>query len=346
MPHAALSATRLPPLRGFDAEFRDLDHYIRVITERIWEGRQIEAIRQWYGDPCPVLTPGGLTTRIDDVISGTLLTLQQFPDRRLLAEDVVPYAADDGHWWLSSHRIISTMTHQGEGPFGVPRPADPTRRPIQVRTVADCVCHGNRIVHEWLVRDQGAIARQIGTTPRALARRWLDAREGAPPVPRPDAPPPAAWRDPMQDDAAHPAAQLLAALYRGLWSGGDAAVGAAVRSACDEAIDWRGPGNDQRYGHLEVQAFWSAWTAAFPGAQLTIDSLLEHRREGRLPVVAMRWRLQGRHHGDGLFGAASGRPVDVLGITHAEVLQGRVLREWVLLDEVSLWMQLLPPSQP
>ena len=27
-------------MHGFDAEFRDLDHYIRVITDRIWEGRR------------------------------------------------------------------------------------------------------------------------------------------------------------------------------------------------------------------------------------------------------------------------------------------------------------------
>ena len=25
-------------MKGFDAEFLNLDHYIRVITERIWEG--------------------------------------------------------------------------------------------------------------------------------------------------------------------------------------------------------------------------------------------------------------------------------------------------------------------
>ena len=32
-------------MKGFDAEFHDLDHYIRVITDRIWEGRRLEDIR-------------------------------------------------------------------------------------------------------------------------------------------------------------------------------------------------------------------------------------------------------------------------------------------------------------
>ena len=29
-------------MKGFDAEFTSLDDYIRVITARIWEGRQVE----------------------------------------------------------------------------------------------------------------------------------------------------------------------------------------------------------------------------------------------------------------------------------------------------------------
>jgi hypothetical protein len=29
---------------------------------------------------------------------------------------------------------------------------------------------------------------------------------------------------------------------------------------------------------------------------------------------------------------------------HAELVQGRVLREWVLIDDVALWMQVLVPQ--
>jgi predicted ester cyclase len=55
----------------------------------------------------------------------------------------------------------------------------------------------------------------------------------------------------------------------------------------------------------------------------------------------MRWRVVGRHVGHGRYGAPTGQPVEILGITHAEVVGGRILREWVLVDEVALWMQLL-----
>jgi hypothetical protein len=33
-----------------------------------------------------------------------------------------------------------------------------------------------------------------------------------------------------------------------------------------------------------------------------------------------------------------------MGIVHAELVQGRVLREWVLIDDVALWMQVLVPQ--
>ena len=169
-------------MKGFDAEFSNLDHYIRVITARIWEGRRIDDIRLYYSDPCVVETPMSVSSAVEDVITGTRATLAMFPDRRLLAEDVIQSGDDEGGF-LSSHRIISPMTHLGDGSFG---PASGAR--VHARTVADCVCKDNRIIHEWLVRDQAAIALQIGSTPQALAQTWLDQRGGwqkpvAPPVP-------------------------------------------------------------------------------------------------------------------------------------------------------------------
>ena len=58
-------------MRGFDAEFADLPNYIRVITDRIWEGRRIDDIKRYYSDPCIVETPLGVSSTVSDVISGT-----------------------------------------------------------------------------------------------------------------------------------------------------------------------------------------------------------------------------------------------------------------------------------
>ena len=321
-------------LPGFDTEFTSLDEYIRDITARIWEGRQVDTIHRYYSADCAVITPGGTSQGVDAVVRGTLETLHQFPDRRLLCEDIVSAASANkaGHGWLSSHRIASTMTHRGDGIFG-----SATGKPVQVRTVADCVCADNRIVHEWLVRDKGAIALQLGSTPHTLARQWL-ASKGAPNLPLRQPPAPATWQDPMHTT---PGAQLLAETYRALWAG----QLAVLKQSCDEAIALQLPNGQAAFGVAAVEAFWFGYTAAFSGATLHIDSLAERIEPGRTPRVAMRWRLVGRHTGGGRFGAATQQPVEILGITHAEVdhARGCILREWVLVDEVALWMQILSP---
>ncbi len=35
-----------PGMHGFDAEFHDLPHSIRLITERIWEGSRLDDIHR------------------------------------------------------------------------------------------------------------------------------------------------------------------------------------------------------------------------------------------------------------------------------------------------------------
>ncbi|MEO6623332.1 MAG: ester cyclase [Burkholderiaceae bacterium] len=322
-------------MRGFAAEFRDLDHYIRVITDRIWEGRRIDDIRLYYSDPCIVETPLGVSTALEDVVTGTRATLAMFPDRRLLAEDVIQ-SGDAVGGFLSSHRIISTMTHAGDGSFG-----KATGRKVHARTIADCVCRGNRIVHEWLVRDHAAIALQIGATPQALAQRWLNERGG--------------WNKPLAGPApagyvAHISSDPLALTYASAlqdFAGGKA----GASSIYDEAAQQIGPGESTHYGHAEIDAYWGSVFGSLKASNFTVEHLVVQRdmaSSGRPDRVALRFRAQTLHaaHYPGAtrYGAPTGRPVEVLGILHAEFRQGRVMREWVLIDDVAIWMQILGPQ--
>jgi predicted ester cyclase len=312
-------------MKGFDAEFPDLDTYIRVITARIWEGRRLADIDRYYSDPCTVETPTGVTTTAQQVIDGTAATLAMFPDRRLLAEDII-FSGDEDGGFLSSHRIVSTMTHRGDGAFG---PA--TGRRVHVRTVADCVCRDNRVVHEWLVRDQGAIARQLGMQPADLAQRWLDERGGwHKPV---AGPPPAGYHSHV---STAPPAVAYAEAVRGFSTGAT-----DVAAAYDDAVHHLGPGETTRYGHDEVGAWWRGLFTVFAVEHFAVEHLVLQQGDGRADRIAMRWRALARHAGEGAFGAATGHRVEILGINHAELFRGRVLREWVLVDEVALWMQVL-----
>jgi len=331
-PSVSTAMVQAVGMRGFAAEFRDLDHYIRVITDRIWEGGRIDDIRTYYGDPCVVETPAAVSTSVQEVIDGTRATLAMFPDRRLLAEDIIQ-SGDDVGGYLSSHRIISTMTHRGDGVFG-----KASGRRVHARTIADCVCKGNRVVHEWLVRDQGAIALQVGLTPRTLAQSWLDQRGGwnKPPA----GPVPGGYHSHVDP---RPAAQAYAQAIETVARGG----GFATR-LYDEAVHHIGPWETTRYGHVEVAAYWQSLFAALEVEQFAVEHLALNQGSSRPDRVALRWRALARHSNrgahDGVFGTAGGNTVEIMGINHVELVHGKVLREWVLIDEVALWMQVLRVS--
>lgn len=317
------------PMKGFHAEFHDLDHYIRVITDRIWEGRRIDDIHLYYSAPCTVETALSVSTSIADVIAGTRATLAMFPDRRLLAEDVIQSGDAEGGY-LSSHRIVSPMTHRGEGSFG---PA--TGRRVHARTIADCVCKDNRIIHEWLVRDHAAIALQVGTTPQALAQRWLDQRGGwNKPV---AGPMPAGYRPFISAD-------LLAVRYVEFLEA-CAHLKGKIESMYDDAAQQIGPGESTSYGHAEVAAFWRSVFESLRVQSFAIEHLALQRGGDRPDRIALRFRAKTVHSpinsGAIRYGKSSNRSVELLGIVHAEFYRGRIIREWVLVDDVAIWMQIL-----
>jgi predicted ester cyclase len=299
-----------------------------VITRRIWDERRFEDIHRYYADPCVVEMPGSVTSSIGTVVDGTIASLGVFPDRRPLYEDVIQ-SGDAAGGFLSSHRGISAMTHLGDGAFG---PASGRR--VHARAIADCVCKDNRIVHEWLIRDNAAIALHIGVQPRDLAQRWLNERGG---WNKPMAPAAPSWY--VSAVSADPIARHYASSIERFARGhGDAAI------AYDAAVHHIGPGGTTRYGHEEVGDYWRALFAALIPQRFDIDHLAIQRGGDRPERIALRWRAHTTHGGDGMFGAASGKPVEIMGINHVELHRGRVVREWVLVDDVALWMQVLAPA--
>ena len=320
-------------MKGFDAEFSSLDHYIRVITDRIWEGRRIDDIRRYYSEGCAVETPSSVSIGVAPVIDGTRATLLAFPDRRLLAEDIVISGDEDGGF-LSSHRIASPMTHAGPGIFGAA-----TGKAVFARTIADCVCINNRIVHEWLVRDQAAIARQTGRHERDLAQTWLDERGGFHKAAMPA--PPEHYSSFIDT---HPLAVAYAEVMQRLWTTREtSAVNVWHDPACIVAI----PGGEMCVGQAALQTFWAGLLASLQQAELSIEHLVANEkverveRVGRATTVAMRWRVRAQHKGAGRYGAPSGKPVELLAISHADFEHGRIVREWLLIDDVAVWMQIL-----
>ena len=72
--------------------------------------------------------------------------------------------------FISSHRVFKTGTHTGYWTYG-----PPTGRDWVSRTVAHCLVQDNKVLEEWLVRDEWAVLQHLGLDPYAVAADLADA---------------------------------------------------------------------------------------------------------------------------------------------------------------------------
>ena len=323
-------------MKGFDPKFVDFPDYIIGITREIWEDRGIATLHQYYGDDIVVRSPASVVIGNQNVIGATMATLAEFPDRELLGEDVI-WCGTPEEGMLSSHRIISTATHARDGVYG-----KATGKRLRYRILADCHAIDNQINDEWLIRDQGAIVRQMGWDPKEYAAGLIE-REGGPEAcvkpltPHTDQPGP--YKGKCNDNA-------WGARYADLLSGMMGADMRRIESEYDRAVQCEYPGGLTGHGWGAVDSFWMGLRAAFPNAAFTVEHVIGREDEMMCPRAAVRWSLWGKHEGWGAFGVPTGAEVYVLGISHAEfgaVISGqpKVRREFTLFDETAVWKQIL-----
>ena len=313
--------------------YQDVPDFIYGITREIWEDRGIGGkLDRYYAPGILLRAPTGLTTSNAGVTAQTLQTLQQFPDRQLVGEDVIWADGGDGSF-LSSHRLVSVMRHTGDGSYG---PA--TGRVVKSRILADCWVLDTVVTEEWLVRDQAAFARCLGLEPKALARQMVEQDLRATNrvdfyLPEHDRP--GRYRPQIQPG---PEIGRVIAGYRRLWQAKETAE---IRSLYFHGANVATPGGEVCYGHVDIDRFYLGYLASFPDAELTIASAIVNRDPDQPPRVALRWALRGTHAGFGHFGPPSGAPVYVMGMSHAAIVEGRIRQEWILTDEVAVWKQII-----
>lgn len=318
-------------MRGFDSRYRTFPDYILGITEEIWENRQIHTLRENYASDIHVRAPAGVVTGNEKVISATMSTLAEFSDRQLLGEDVI-WSGNDDSGYLSSHRILSTATHDGDGAFG-----KATGKALTYRIIADCAARENVIYDEWIVRDLGAIVRQLDVDPKRFASDEIDAQGGPGHAQQPLSPetePPAVYTGRGNDDEA--GVRYHSTLSRVM----NAELG-AVTDEYDRAVELQLPGGVTQYGSRSADRFWMGLRSAFPSAKFEVHHQIGLREPSMPDRAALRWSLHGKHDGWGQFGAPSGSEVYVMGISHAEFGHRGLRREYILIDEVAVWKQIL-----
>ena len=319
-------------MKGFDQQFKDLPDYILKITYQIWENRDVKSIMQYYAENIPVRSPSGVIYGPEAVVKATNATLNEFPDRQLLGEDVI-WIGDEENGFLSSHRILSKATHQNDGTYG---PA--TGKNLVYRVIADCACRNNQVYDEWLVRDQGSIVRQIGIDPKTFAANQIQSEGGSEKCNIPFnastnieskyvAPPQTSF------DTGEDYGYILSNIMDNNSN--------IFQEGYDRAVRQEQAGGLTGYGRDDVENFWMNLRSSFPDAKFTLEHCANLQEIKQTNKSAIRWSLIGKHSGSGLFGTPTHTEVYIMGINHAEFSSKGVKNEWVLFDETAVWKQIL-----
>lgn len=327
---------RKQELPGFDDEYLDIVDYIVKITHRIWEEKGIGVIYDTYANNCLVHTGDSYSTGVSGVVANTLATLHAFPDRRLMAEDVV-WSEDAPGKFLSSHRIMSTGTNLGDSNFG---PA--TGKKIYFRTIADCACANNLIYEEWLVRDNLWIVQQLGIDADELARKMAAGQPAKKTFGRDECMEgqfiPEIYKA-KDDSVGERLLELLNEVYNRKMMNRICdfyAENAVVHTICNKDL----------IGHDEIQGAAVSLLASFPNARLVVDRVTCDDREDGAWNASVRWYLRGLHEGLGQYGAPTGKPVEIMGITQYRVEDGKIVEAWEVYDGLDVLRQLHLGDEP
>ena len=323
-------------LVGFDEEFVDIVDYILRITHRIWEQKNIGLCYRYYADVCPVFTLGAYGENIEDVIQGTLKTIAAFPDRSLIGENVI-FSEDGNEHYYSSHLISSVMSNTGNSEFG---PA--TNKTGRVTTIADCVCFENKIVKEWLVRDNGFLVKQLGLSIINVAKhmakvpskekhiQWLDEE-----FTRVQAIDHRTPSTPILDG------ELAAFAHNWLDTLFNQKQFAKIHEFYNLTATQQWPSGRMATGLAQINGVFIQFFANCPDAKLTVDHLAVTPFGESTTDVAIRWSLAGHFNpqSDEL-SELKNLPYFVLGASHLRIKNQKIIEEVTVFDEVALLANL------
>ena len=88
--------------------------------------------------------------------------------------------------------------------------------------------------------------------------------------------------------------------------------------------------------------FWSLIKDALGNIKFSVKHIGYLEEPNKNHKASIRWFLDAVHSNDtSEFGKATNKNIFIMGINHAEIINGNVIREWVLFDEVAIWKQIL-----
>lgn len=324
-------------MRGFDEDYVDIVDYIIRCTHKIWEEHSIGLIYTHYNHNAIVHTAYGTTHGVEAVVQSTLQAQAAFTNRFALADDVI-WSGNDEDGFYTSHRVTSVGLNSGYTEYG-----PPTWRQVTLHGFAECFIRENRIIEEWLVRDRVGTVRQLGLDPNQVVADLVAQGKYE-------------WRKREPRGNIERLRGQLPPLVMPPKQSTGFDVEDFVRRSYHEIWNWRLlnkidlyyannhvahlTGQRELYGRAALGYFITCMLAMFPDGAIEIDHLSWLGDDQAGYRVATRWTFQGTHQGPGVYGPPTGKPVQVMGVSHHHIRDGMYYQEWTLFDEIALMLQL------
>ena len=335
------------PLADLDpaayAPFRDPRDYILSWTDQIWIDKGLGRLGEHYADDIKVHTAYGETYDFQHVLTNSVQKMSAFPNGGGGSGEDVVWEQRGPMGFISSHRVLKTGTNLGYWTYG-----PPTGRNWVSRTIAHCLVQDGKVVEEWLVRDEYAVLQSLGIDPERVATDLAaaspvtgetlaiadDAGPFAGRYPDPAREGVSGRRPERFDDLCH----HIEAMYDQVWN----------KRRFDRVIDYCDPKVVCHTVRLHRAQAIDAYQqqiidllAVFPDGRIEIRDLVVCDSPELGTRIAAIWVLHGTYSGVPLYGPVTRTPVKVLGATHFEMRDGRILREWRLFDEIAVLAQII-----
>lgn len=324
------------------APYRNPRDYILSWTDVIWIDRAIGRLADHYGPKIDVHTAYGETYDFDFVISNSVQKFAAFPNGGGGHGEDVVWEQRGENGFISSHRVLKTGTHSGFWTYG-----QPTGRAFVSRTVAHCLVQDNRIVAEWLVRDEFAVLETLGLDPYKIAAEMAE-RSPVIGVPVSAAPETGAFAGRIDNPFAYGISgfrpdrhraecDLMMGLFEDVWNRRrfDLVTRYVSERIVCHTVRMRRIQNVTPY-QMEIINL----LATFPNGKIEIRDIVVNESDELGTRVAVIWVLRGTYNGVPTYGPVTNTKVNILGSSHFELRDGKVLREWRIYDEVAILAQI------
>ncbi len=317
------SRERTQPMQGFEDRFTDIVDYIVRITDEIWQDRAVGYIHDTYDANCVIYSSYGVTRTADAVVKSTIAGIVDAPDSDTNHLNVA-WDGNETDGFYTAHLGFGFATNIAPTDYG-----DATGRRYFLRFAADCISAANKIHTEWLVRDNGAMVRQIGLDLDEAAQRVAEKDIDEPYIIMP--PVPGAEQEELKLSSVESWAHEL---FNVLWN--ERRFDKVGKFYAPNAIVHSGGGRTVQ-GIPAISNLQLSILASIPDGKMQIENVCWSDETDGI-IVAVRWVLVGTSGRGGILGhkLPVGRPVFMMGSSHLRLDGPRVVEECTVFDEVAV----------